>query len=997
MNKQDSSKPGASHDQQAGSVQAGCGPGVQSRVRYFNSLIRANGSGTSNQATGGRPGGGVCSGTSAPRDAAAPTTGVNVQGRERPSNSNTASGTPARRDESRGGASGGGPGVQSLTESNSSGNSVTSTSASTNRRDGHRRVDGHNPSGGGARRDELSCVEQASEDRDVGSRVMSPSNALDVTSQPCRGNESTNRSNGSTEDFLDQMVRGMPTLRAADNTLVRLRQQIRSSGVQSPQPRAVAQSRSSPLLVDSDPIFFRTVDEHIPTTATVLLCGKTGIGKSTLINTYFGKQEWAKTKSDAGESVTKEITRYSLPEAKLTLIDSRGLELDRVEEAQIEKNLIHVLTHGEHVPDVCWYCIQEANVLDPHERKFFDLVTDFIPVVVVMTKGEQGRNSSSYNYWVLECQRRKLYGPVVTRCVSTSGTLRGGQELGRAMGRVLAAAPKRRAQISLIRLLTVKKSLAAESMYRTMLHWKQKIDERKWEDIKSVKAEIAIPFVTVCLRLGMQELFRTYDVPFRNVTDMTDKIVGRITREFESQETITRNILPMINVDRKQKATLEKSSGRFLGLLTIFELAMKPISARVSEACFRILCNNPTEIGITRPDQQELYCLCELHLFSPGLDQLRHFNSWSACSRVEPDPATIGDFERLIRSDVQSYCPYGYVNGFVTGRIGQSKERAVSFLCSERMRDNHISDSIHYYRPVRDEYSGVFGCYTSSGFDITNRILLDDKLEKLVEVISELQKGDLSGRVHFLWYCIDELNESLNQVENKWLKTIKQLGIPVVIIFGLTSTEPSQTRVHLSRIESADGCVHSVPGHGVHKISDAVTETLRQLRRHSHDDNMRYLSILDDSRQEICRQIIRSFCHLKSDGWILCCYYPSSLMIDFLVSYANIPSTEESQRFCRDSLRYLSTLWCVWDQDRIGSRLLRAISLLAEERRRAIVSDCPEGDTNYICAEYEKQLKPIGILILKSKLFSRLVMGQHNYKSIYVEIPTNPRRAQNTK
>lgn len=123
--------------------------------------------------------------------------------------------------------------------------------------------------------------------------------------------------------------------------------------------------------------------------ATVLVAGRSGVGKSTLINAVFQGQL---AETGHGRPVTREIREYSKPGVPISLIDSRGLELEHYREtiAELEK----LLRDRQRDPDAnhhvhcAWVCITEdSRRVDDGEIKLVDLVASFgIPVVAVVTK-----------------------------------------------------------------------------------------------------------------------------------------------------------------------------------------------------------------------------------------------------------------------------------------------------------------------------------------------------------------------------------------------------------------------------------------------------------------------------------------------------------------------------------------------------------------------------------------------------------------------------------
>lgn len=123
----------------------------------------------------------------------------------------------------------------------------------------------------------------------------------------------------------------------------------------------------------------------------VLIAGKTGVGKSTLVNAVFG-EDFAAT--GQGEPVTQEIKTYTKEGSALSIVDSKGLEME-----DFERILTDLETHIEEQkrsPDpndhihVAWLCIHEAsNRVESGEERFCEMARrQGIPVIVAITQAE---------------------------------------------------------------------------------------------------------------------------------------------------------------------------------------------------------------------------------------------------------------------------------------------------------------------------------------------------------------------------------------------------------------------------------------------------------------------------------------------------------------------------------------------------------------------------------------------------------------------------------
>jgi uncharacterized protein (DUF697 family) len=120
----------------------------------------------------------------------------------------------------------------------------------------------------------------------------------------------------------------------------------------------------------------------------LLVAGKTGVGKSTLINAVF-QGNFAST--GQGRPATKNTRKIKKKGVPLYIFDTRGLELDRFLESLTElEDLICGLAQSEDPNDhihCAWLCISEdGRRVEDAEIKLLDLLAKHLPVVVVITK-----------------------------------------------------------------------------------------------------------------------------------------------------------------------------------------------------------------------------------------------------------------------------------------------------------------------------------------------------------------------------------------------------------------------------------------------------------------------------------------------------------------------------------------------------------------------------------------------------------------------------------
>lgn len=128
----------------------------------------------------------------------------------------------------------------------------------------------------------------------------------------------------------------------------------------------------------------------------ILIIGKTGVGKSTLVNAIFG-EEMADAR--AGKPVTQFIKKYNKPGLNnFTIYDTPGLELSNLDKVKRDvSQMIKRQRKGaleEHI-HLIWYCVNEMS--DRIESKEGQWITKLrnkdLPVIIVLTKGTGEENS----------------------------------------------------------------------------------------------------------------------------------------------------------------------------------------------------------------------------------------------------------------------------------------------------------------------------------------------------------------------------------------------------------------------------------------------------------------------------------------------------------------------------------------------------------------------------------------------------------------------------
>lgn len=122
----------------------------------------------------------------------------------------------------------------------------------------------------------------------------------------------------------------------------------------------------------------------------IIICGASGVGKSTLINAIFGEEV---VKAGVGKPVTQHLEKIAIPEKGICLWDTKGIEAENYQATMtsLKDEFIQAIDNANNdsdIPHIGWVCIKaSSDRVEDRDLTLIGLLAKHnIPAIIVFTR-----------------------------------------------------------------------------------------------------------------------------------------------------------------------------------------------------------------------------------------------------------------------------------------------------------------------------------------------------------------------------------------------------------------------------------------------------------------------------------------------------------------------------------------------------------------------------------------------------------------------------------
>lgn len=157
-------------------------------------------------------------------------------------------------------------------------------------------------------------------------------------------------------------------------------------------------------------------------------------------------------------------------------------------------------------------------------------------------------------------------------------------------------------------------------------------------------------------------------------------------------------------------------------------------------------------------------------------------------------------FTEAFRSEFEKQAAQlGRFNLAVFGKTGVGKSTLINAIFGEPVAATGIGDPVtldtHLYLDTR----GTLGLIDTRGLEIGR----DDGelIKEVTKYVKQMRTKPVAEQIHVAWYCVRGMDRRFEEVEGTFIRTLHDLGIPVLMVF--TQVPMREGQYHPDAVELA--------------------------------------------------------------------------------------------------------------------------------------------------------------------------------------------------
>eukprot|EP00833_Pecoramyces_ruminatium_P009637 jgi/Orpsp1_1/1183669/evm.model.c7180000086231.1 len=539
--------------------------------------------------------------------------------------------------------------------------------------------------------------------------------------------------------------------------------------------------------MDKENVIYKIIKNfcEIKEKVNILVAGKVGVGKNTLINSLF-KEEIDKT--NVQKYSTKYMKEINKNNIHFSIFNLESTELQNFEKLKISIKNSKSQDETKHI-HCAWVCIaEESSRFEKEEKDLIKLLLSLhIPVIVVLTKSISNNRLDS---------KIKNDFPKINEIIRVNAKeirLEDGHKVGiKNLNKLIESTNNNISNKNELFIASQKISIeikvnTANSVVNNILTKITKNDFLKYIIIYEKLVYIVIYISWIFnINLEIEFIKKMNDLLFNNLLlNISNNKIKKNNIDNEKQKIFNNCVLYINTLKLLYKEIINNNN--INNRIQIENYIFQELNAKIKDKSPLNIYNNNNNNN-NNDDDNNIYNFDERNN-----EILLSENNIKEYEMMDISENSLSDNYIKKINEI-----YGKVNILVAGKTGVGKSTLINAIFKEEITETGVGIPITNNINEITKDNVPFSIFDSKGIVLQNYEKVSEELKNFI--LNREKSKDENKRIHLAWVCIAEGSSRIEEAERDLIKLLLSLHIPIIIVLTKSMSLNNEFQNEVKRI-----------------------------------------------------------------------------------------------------------------------------------------------------------------------------------------------------